>query len=126
MVVDLWLASAAIVSAFTLGVHLIAGGAGIARPLLKCQSLELAPKETLYFVWHTVTLMLAVLTVGLGYCALYDPDNRPLIITLAVLGSGSGVLNIILALSRKVSLTVLVQWTLLLPIGVLALIGMIW
>jgi hypothetical protein len=121
--VDPWLASSAIVAAVTFAVHLVAGGVTVARPLLACETLDRNPKETLYFVWHMVSVELAVLAVALGYCAVYDPGNRPLVFTLAGLAGGSGGLNIGLAVWRRVSPTILIQWLLLLPIAVLAIVA---
>lgn len=125
MTIDPWLASAAAIATVTFVIHFVAGGATVARPLLACATLERVPRESLYFVWHMVSVELAVLAVMLGYCALYDPANRPLLYTLAGLSGGSGVLNLGLAALRRVSLAILIQWTLLLPIAALTLIGVV-
>jgi hypothetical protein len=123
MTIDPWLAASALVAALTFGVHLFAGGAEVARPLLDSADLPRLPRETLYFVWHMVSWELAVLAIALGYCAVYDAANRPLVWTLAGLAGGSGMLNLGLAAWRRVPLTLLIQWALLLPIAVLALVG---
>ncbi|MGL6076210.1 MAG: hypothetical protein ACRC8S_18805 [Fimbriiglobus sp.] len=118
-----WLAASAIVAAVTFGVHLFAGGVDVVRPLLTSETLCREPKETLYFVWHMVSLELAVLALALGYCAAYDPGNQPLVFAMAGLAGGSGGLSIGLTIWRRIPPTLLMQWVLLIPIAVLAIVG---
>ena len=63
----LWVASG--LALLTFGVHTFVGGKVVARPLLADRSLPRASKWLNYFCWHVVTLLLAAMTVALGYSA---------------------------------------------------------
>ncbi|MDF3838199.1 hypothetical protein P3W85_35475 [Cupriavidus basilensis] len=116
----------ALLAAFTAIVHILAGGADVASPLL-ASSLPVAPKLTLYAVWHLVSATLALTSVALLVAAFprHAIASRYLVLFLSVLWLGFGGIFIAVALMRPEEglLLELPQWALLLPVGLLGLWG---
>ncbi|WP_266157840.1 hypothetical protein [Dyella silvatica] len=118
----------AVLAAFTAMVHVLAGGVTVAAPLL-ASSLDLTPKLTLYAVWHLVSATLALTSVALLIAAFprHASSSRYLVLFISVLWLGFGGVFILIASIRPEEglLLELPQWTLLLPVGLLALWGSI-
>lgn len=119
---------AALLAASTSFIHLVAGGADIASPLLMAD-LDRELKFTLYAVWHMATLSLFMSTWVWMVCLFRPPSSshwRLLASFVATLWLGFGLvfLAIILAYPEQQLLWHLPQWVLLLPTGAFALWGM--
>jgi hypothetical protein len=117
---------AAFIAAFTAAVHIFAGGADIAAPLLD-SALAAEPKLTLYAVWHMASVVLALSTVALfvGSLPSHAQAARYLVLFISVLWCAFGVVFLIVVLIQPESgwLFKLPQWVLLLPVGLLGLWG---
>lgn len=117
---------AAILAAATAAIHVIAGGADVAEPLL-ASGLRADAKLTLYAAWHMVSLLLAASAVALlaGSQPRHADACRCLVRFISALWCASGVVFLIVA---AVQLDYhwffrLPQWMLLLPVGLLGLRG---
>ncbi|CAN7277249.1 hypothetical protein [Bosea sp. LjRoot237] len=66
---NIWLALAAAIAAATTLIHVILGGRHVAAPLLATERLHAAPKFTMYYCWHLVTIVLAALALAFGLAA---------------------------------------------------------
>ncbi|OQX16317.1 MAG: hypothetical protein BWK76_11785 [Desulfobulbaceae bacterium A2] len=117
---------AALLAAGTAAIHIVAGGADIATPLL-ASSLATEPKLTLYAAWHMVSLILVVSALALALGSLPGQVRacRAMVLFISVLWCSFGVLFLGIAMLHPESggLFSLPQWTLLLPVGLLGLWG---
>lgn len=118
--------TAAVVAAFTTVVHVFAGGKDVAAPLLASNLAEV-PKITMYSVWHLVSITLGLSAAALFVGALprHADAARYLTIFVSVLWTGFGIVFLVVALTQPESgwLFKLPQWILLLPVGILGLVG---
>ncbi len=120
-----WLVSGGIglISAF---IHLISGQSGIIKPFLQCD-LDAMPKAVLHVCWHMVTVVLFASAIALLYFGVNPISMGSNAIALFIGGQfvAYAILFLVFAFignwSKK--LFRLPQWTLLLPIGVLSIIG---
>ena len=120
------LIAASILAAFTACVHIFVGTAEIAAPLLNS---SLAPEVSflLYACWHLVSCSLFFSAVALFISAL--PRHRQAAHLLALFVSwlwlAFGAIFVIVGLvsAHGTLLFKLPQWVLLLPVGVLGLLG---
>jgi hypothetical protein len=116
----------AFLAAFTAIVHTIGGTLEIHTPLLTSPLPE-PISLLLYACWHLVTVTLILSAVALFWSS---PNNRAesnfaLPAFIGILWVSFGIVFVVVALyfSGFRALIVLPQWTLLLPIGGLALFG---
>lgn len=120
------LLAAALLTAFIAAVHLFAGGADVAAPLL-ASSLADEPRLTLYAVWHLVTVTLVLSAAALFVSAL--PDHavaaRYLALFVSVLWLSFGAVFLVVAFTQPGEglLFKMPQWILFLPVGFLGLWG---
>ncbi len=120
-----WLVSGGI-GLITAFIHLFMGQSGVIRPFLKCD-LDAMPKAVLHVCWHMVTVILFASGIILLYLGANPISAGSK--TIALFIGGQFVVYAILFLvfsfmgSWGNKLFALSQWTLLLPIGVLAIIG---
>ncbi|MCP4706684.1 MAG: hypothetical protein GY865_18955 [candidate division Zixibacteria bacterium] len=120
-----WLVSGAIAVISTF-IHLFMGQAGVIKPFLKCD-LDAIPMAVLHVCWHIVSVILFVSAIMLLYLGANPISVGSKIVALFI--GGQFVAYAILFLTFSFlgnwsnKLFVLPQWTLLLPIGVLAIIG---
>ncbi|WP_251358806.1 hypothetical protein [Kangiella sp. TOML190] len=122
---NVWILSAGGLGLLTALIHLFAGQADPVRPFLK-SNLEDVPKATLLACWHLVSVTLFVSSLALLYVGWHDLQAFYLATRLV------GALYLLFALvfiavgwyffANKVFIK-LPQWTLLLPIGLLASYG---
>jgi len=122
---NIWIFSAGIISLLTAFIHLLAGQIDPVRPFLK-SNLPDVPKATLLACWHVVSVTLFICGFVLTYIGWFNLD---------------AFLNVVFGISTIFVIFALVfvavgwyffgaqtfiklpQWFLLLPIGVLGLIG---
>ncbi len=122
----IWLLSGFLAAA-TAALHLVAGGRDIARPLIT-SALNEEVKLTMYACWHLVSASLVVsaltlLATGIG---LLDTATRPLVLFISVLWLLFGVVFLVISLgmARPSGLFRFPQWVLLIPVGVLGILGL--
>lgn len=118
--------SAALLSAFTAAVHTIGGTYEIHDPLLDSPLAE-PISLLLYACWHLVTVTLTLSAVALFWSSRNNraQSNFALPAFIGLLWITFGLVFIFVALyfSGIQALITLPQWTLLIPIGGLALFG---
>jgi len=120
-----WLVSGGL-GLITAFIHLIGGQIGVIKPFLLCD-LAAMPKAVLHACWHMVTVILFASAIALLYSGVNPTGTGSNVLTLFI-GSqfvAYAIVFLVFALagnwSRK--LIRLPQWTLLLPIGVLSIVG---
>lgn len=121
---DPFLVAAGIVSLTTCAVHVVLGGAEIARPLLQADGLARIPKLTAYYCWHMVTILLFAMALAYGYAAAV-PGNMALAVATTGLSAAFAVLSLGLALGTRTRLTHLPQWVFFVAITALAAPGLL-
>lgn len=117
---NIYLIIAASLNLVTALIHLIGGQHDLVSPLIK-SDLELIKKTELLGVWHMVSIMLfysSVILFRKGFVG--DKNSKEIVefIGLSYVLFGFGFIGISIY-----NLQFAPQWTLLLPIGILTLIG---
>ncbi len=120
-----WLASGGI-GLLTALIHLIGGQIGVIKPFLRCD-LAAMPKATLHACWHIVTILLFASAIALLYSGVNPTSTGSNTLALFIGGQfvAYAIVFLVLALAGNWSnkLIRLPQWILLLPIGVLSIVG---
>ncbi|PWK51818.1 hypothetical protein [Pleionea mediterranea] len=120
-----WIFASGIIGIFTSLVHIFAGQVDPVRPFLKSDLPDI-PKATLLACWHMVSVILVMSGVSLTYIGWFN------LITLQSVVIGVSITFIMFSIVfiavgwyffKLQAFLKLPQWTLLLPIGVLGLIG---
>ncbi len=116
-----------LLACFTALVHLFAGEKTVVRPFLTVQ-MDIVVQRTLHACWHIVTVFLVTSAGVLIYAAFAGDDivrMRPLVRFIAInyVLFGGVFLLLTLLVSWDQRWKRLPQWTLLVPVGVLALWG---
>lgn len=117
---------AGVLAVVTAAVHVFVGTPEIAQPLLRS---ALAPEVSylLYACWHLVSCALVLSALALLVCAL--PRHRQSMYALALfvswlwLAFGAVFVAVGITAAHSSLLFKLPQWTLLLPVGALGLLG---
>lgn len=121
-----YLLTAALLAAFTTIIHVFVGGDDVAAPLL-ASTMDGTLKSTLYVVWHMVSVVLGLSAAALliGARSRHAVPARYLVRFVSVLWCGFGIIFLVVAASMPDSggFLALPQWALLLPVGVLGLVG---
>lgn len=117
---------ASVLAAAVTAIHVVAGGSDVAAPLLASDMAE-SPRLTLYAAWHMVSVLLGASALALGWAALPGRTTpaASAVRLVAVLWIASGVVFLIIGLTQPGDglLLKLPQWILLIPVGVLAWLG---
>ncbi|MCP4567193.1 MAG: hypothetical protein GY841_06410 [FCB group bacterium] len=120
-----WLVSGGI-GLITAFIHLISGQSGVIKPFLLCD-LAAMPRAVLHACWHMITVILFASAIALLYLGVNPISSGSNVLALFIGGQFVAYAIVFLVFSfignwsRK--LMRLPQWTLLLPIGVLAIVG---
>jgi len=124
---NLWILSAGILGLLTSLVHIFAGQIDPVRPFLKSDLADI-PKATLLACWHTVSAVL-VLSSGaltyIGWLNLINLNSAVIGISITFIVFSLVFICVGWAFFGHRTLIKLPQWSLLLPIGVLGLIGVL-
>ena len=125
--VNTWIFSAGIFGLLTSCIHLFAGQMEPIRPLLQSDLADI-PKATLLACWHMVSATLVLSGFVLTYVGWFNLNSYQnvvigisasfIIFSVVFIGVGWYFFNL-------KTFTKLPQWVLLLPIGILGLIGAI-
>jgi hypothetical protein len=117
---------AALLTAFIAAVHIFAGGADVAAPLL-ASSLAEETRLTLYAVWHLVSVTLVLSAIALYFSALphHAVVARYLALFISVLWLCFGAVFLVVAFIQPGEglFFKMPQWILFLPAGLLGLWG---
>jgi hypothetical protein len=120
------LLAASVLGFVTAGIHIVSGHKNPLMPMLTAD-FEPGAKRQMHAVWHMVTVILVSTSAALGYLALSSGvDGAGLLagfIGVNYLAFGGVFVGLAVKLGAREWLLRLPQWTLLLPIGVLACIG---
>jgi hypothetical protein len=120
---NLWLALAAALAAFTTLVHAALGGRHVAAPLLASDGLHAVPKFTMYYCWHLVTIVLAALALAFALTAT-GQGSRDLAV-FATVGAGLfGLWNLAMVGLFRLRISGFPQWALFAPIALCGAIGL--
>ena len=120
------LLASGLIAAITAALHAFAGTLEIQEPLLR-STLPLPLRLLLYACWHLVTVTLVLSALALIWSA--RPNNRvvagalPRFVSLLWLLFGLVFIAVALVFSGPSTLLVLPQWVLLIPVGILGLLG---
>ena len=119
---NIWFATAAVLSALICGLHVVMGGREAVHPLLAATELSPLTKFTNYYCWHIVTIVIAGMAVAFAYSA--QPASA---MDLALFATGLAFLFTVwsLGMIARFGLPLLQfgQWLLFLAVGFLGLIG---
>jgi len=122
-----WITSGGI-GFLTAGIHLIAGHFNPIKPFVQ-SDLAPEPKATLHACWHMVTVLLFFSAGTLVYLGIRPEQNGSNLVSFLIgvqfVAYAIVFLTFNLIGNWKNKLLSLPQWTLLLPIGILAIIGSI-
>lgn len=114
------IAIAAGLMGLTTLVHIFAGGPDVSAPIQR-SDLPDDVRAVAFVVWHTITLLLACLTVALIW--LCKHENRELALITVAIQVGMAALFIGVGLYALGSLTIMPQWTVFLLVPALTVWG---
>ena len=116
----------AFIAAITAIIHIFAGGADVAAPMLN-SVLGAEPKLTLYAVWHmvSVVLILSAIALFIGSLPKHAQAARWLIMFISILWCVFGLVFLVIICIQPDGgwLFKLPQWVLLMPVGIFGLWG---
>lgn len=122
----LWILSG-LLAAVSAAVHLFVGGKDVARPLLNSPLTE-EIRLTMYACWHLVSasLVLSALALLASGVGLLGTAGGMMVLFISVLWLlfGAVFLAISLGMARSRGLFRFPQWVLLIPVGVLGILGL--
>ncbi len=118
-----WLVAAGLVSAFTFGIHVFAGGPELHLPLMQ-SALPPVAKSVWSVVWHSISAM--ILLNAMAFLLAARPHAQARVICTYPLAVSFCITALFLfyGVTQHSSLTVLPQWTLFVASSVLAIIGL--
>jgi hypothetical protein len=125
VLVNIWIFSAGIIGLLTAVVHIFAGQVDPVRPFLKSDLPDI-PKATLLACWHIVSVTLFICGLALTYIGWFNLDvflNLVLSISIAFVIFSLVFVAVGWHFFGLQTFIKLPQWVLLLPIGVLGVIG---
>ena len=120
-----WIFAAGVICIFTSLVHIFAGQVDPVRPFLKSDLSDI-PKATLLACWHMVSAILVLSGVALAYIGWFNIStfqNLVIGISISFLIFSLVFIAVGWHFFKLHAFIKLPQWTLLLPIGILGLIG---
>jgi len=122
-----WIIISTGISAFvTAGAYVVAGGKEVARPLLEA-TMDETVKLTLYASWHLVSVSLSLSSLALLADGFGFFDSPPIVAFISALWLLYGIVFLVVnyRIASPPGLLRLPQWILLLPVGLLGLLGAI-
>jgi len=118
---NIYLIIGGIINLFTALLHLIGGQTSLINPLTN-SNLELQVRTELLGVWHMVTTILFMSSIVLLYFGFKQKGNSSKEL-IKFIGYIYILFSIAFIIVSIINSQLAPQWTLLLPIGILALIG---
>jgi len=120
-----WIFVAGVIGLFTSLVHIFAGQVEPVRPFLK-SDLPDVHKATLLGCWHIVSAILVIAGISLAYIGWYDLDgfsNLVMLLSVSFLVFSLVFIAVGWYFFKMQAFVKLPQWTLLLPVGIFGLVG---
>ena len=121
--VNVWWLLAAVAMAAIAALHIVGGGAELARPLLNQKVLGAAVTFNLYYAWHLVSVMLVAMALAYG-AAAFSASHRSLGSAASLLALAFAVLNIVIGLQAGLYPWGLPQWVLFAPVAAVGFLGL--
>ena len=121
---NVWLLIASVACAATWAIHTFVGELTIVRPFVSATGLDPVPKWTQFYCWHLVTLTLAAMALGLAYAA-FEPAANDVALLIAILALAFGAFGLLLPSRVGQHFATMPQGLLLMPIGLVALVGVL-
>lgn len=121
--INVWWLFAAVAMAAITALHIVGGGAELARPLLDQKALGASVTGNLYYGWHLVSVMLAAMALAYGAAAV-SARHRSLGSASTLLALAFAILNIVIGLRTDLFPWQLPQWVLFLPVAVVGFLGL--
>ena len=109
------------INAFTAFVHVVGGQITLVRPLLE-SGLTQQEKTEWLSAWHLITVVLFLTSFYLLKFGIYSSKNEN-IQTTKFIGYLYILFAVVFIICSVLTLTFAPQWILLLPVGILTLIG---
>ena len=122
---NIWIFSAGIIGLFTSLMHIFAGQADPVRPFLRSDLPDI-PKATLLGCWHIVSAILVLSGFALTYIGWFNLNsfqNVVIGISLSFVIFSLIFITVGWHFFKFQAFIKLPQWTLLLPIGIFGLVG---
>lgn len=120
---NVFLLTAAGLSAAVCLVHTFAGGRTIAGPLLNSTDLHPVPKYVTYYCWHIVTIVLAMIAVMYAVAAFRSGSVDLAMVATALTGSFC-LMGLAIPPLKKQKYKNMPQGWLFLPIVLLSVLGL--
>ena len=120
--VNVWWLLAAVAMAAIAALHIVGGGAELARPLLDQKVLGAAVTFNLYYAWHLVSITLVAMALAYGAAAV-SPRHRSLAVASHLLVLAFAILNVVVGLRTGLFPWGLPQWVLFAPVAAVGLLG---
>lgn len=125
---NLWILSAGVLGLFTSLVHIFAGQIDPVRPFLKSDLADI-PKATLLACWHIVSVVLVLSSnalVYIGWSNLASLNTSVIALSSTFVVFSLVFIGVGWSFFGFSTFFKLPQWVLLLPIGMLGLIGSLY
>lgn len=122
-----WVFASGVLGILTSFVHIFAGQIDPIRPFLKSELAD-KPKATLLGCWHMVSAILVICGFALTYIGWFNLgafQNLVIGISISFIIFSMVFIAVGWYFFRSQALIKLPQWALLLPIGVLGLVGVV-
>jgi hypothetical protein len=119
MQINPWFASDAILILLGALVHLMLGGRGMVRPLLRDTELRPVVRDIHYCCWHLITILMFGMVVVFARAAL-GRSSTDLVAAAVLVFAGYGAWTLGLMLQRKYRVREMPQWILF---GIIAALG---
>ena len=120
---NFWFLGAGILATLTCCVHVLAGGIGVARPLLAAKGLATTPRYTAYYCWHLVTLMLAGMAAAFIWLGA-GSGSRDLAVAATLCALVSALWNLAMVALFQLRWADFLQWLLFAPMAAMGVAGM--
>ncbi|MGB0506323.1 MAG: hypothetical protein ACPGGK_09010 [Pikeienuella sp.] len=121
---DYWFIAAGVLSAAITAIHIFAGGADVAQPLLATREMDRTVKYTVYYCWHLVSFSLALMAAGFIASGAFGASDD-LAILMTALAVGFTLWGLILPPRVGQSYKEMPQGWLFLPVAVCGLAGLL-
>ena len=118
-----WILAAAIICGVTFFLHVIGGGMDVHNPLLESElSVEL--KAIISVIWHMISAQFLINTIALYVASRSESLREGLVWLVSIQFIAMAAIFVFYGISRLGSPFAMGQWTIILLISILALVGL--
>jgi hypothetical protein len=115
---------AGVASLAVFATHTFVGGRLFARPLLAADGLHRVVRLTLYYCWHLVTLMLAVMSAAFLFAGWFA-QHVALAAAFTMLAAGCSAVSLAIIVHHRAPLLRMPQWAFFAVVALLGVIGLL-